>query len=80
MLETFEAPVALLFFECWNTQKLVYRLSWVIGFELFRIVVFVLNVDITALWLIIVFVLEVVPASTSARLLFHNLSDLLFRV
>jgi hypothetical protein len=54
-------PVALLFFQRWDTQELVYCGFCVICLQLFRIVVFVLDVNVAGLLFVIVFVLEVIP-------------------
>lgn len=53
-------PFALFWLQCGHTQKLIDRLCWIVRLYLFRIVVFVLYVDIAALLFIVVFVFKVV--------------------
>ena len=68
LLEAFEAPVSLLFLQCWDTEKFIYRLARIVCLELFGVVVLVLDVDITALRFVVVFVFKVVPELWSASL------------
>ena len=66
LLETFEAPVALVLLEGGNSQKLIDRLFWIVCLQLLSVIVLVLDVDIAALWFIVVFVFKVIPASMLA--------------
>ena len=61
LLKTLEAPVSLLLFERRHTQEFIHGLFRVFGFQLFGIVVFVFNVDISTLFFVIIFVFKVVP-------------------
>jgi hypothetical protein len=54
------SPVSLLFLERRNAQELIDGLLGAVGLHLLGIVVFVLDVDVAALVLIFIFVLEIV--------------------
>jgi hypothetical protein len=53
-------PVPLLLFQRGDAQEFVYGPFRILALQLLRIVVFVFNVDITALLFVIVFVLEII--------------------
>jgi len=61
----FLIPVCLLFLERRYAQELIYRRLWIVGLDLLRVVVFVLDVDIAVFLLVCVLVLEVVPKLVS---------------
>jgi hypothetical protein len=65
LLQSLEAPVRLLLFERGYAQELIDGRLWVVTLELLRTVVLVLDVDVAALLLVVVFVLKVVPAMVS---------------
>ena len=53
-------PVSLLLFKGRNTEELIDSLLWAVGLHLLGIVVFVLDIDVAALVLVFIFVLEIV--------------------
>jgi hypothetical protein len=61
LFEALEAPVALLLLEGWYSQEFFDSLFGVVGLQLFGIVVFVLDVDIAALFFFVILIFEVVP-------------------
>ena len=61
MIIFFGIPIALCFLERRYTQELVNRGLGLVAFQLLGIVVFVLNIDVAALFFVIVFVLKIVP-------------------
>lgn len=60
LFETLETPITLLLLECWDSQELIDRLFGVVCLQLFRIVILVLDVDVTPLFLFVILILKVI--------------------
>lgn len=76
LFQALESPFAFLFFQGRDTQELPNRLFRAGQFHLFGIVVFILDIDVTGVFVVVFLVLEVVPTctlvschSSSARML-----------
>jgi hypothetical protein len=61
------APVSLFRFELWHGQELDYRVFGPVALDLFCLVVFVLDIDVTIgfFLFVVVFVLEIVTENAS---------------
>lgn len=81
-LQATAVPVRLLLLQRRYAQELVYRGLWVVCLDLLRIVVLVLDVDVAALLLVWIFILEVVAVASQpdARQCFAARSLLVARV
>jgi hypothetical protein len=56
-------PFRLLFFQRRHAREFLYCGLGVVGLQLLRVVVFVLDIDVAALLVVVVLVFEVVPAT-----------------
>jgi hypothetical protein len=63
LFEAFESPFPLFRFEWGDAQEFENRIFWVRDLELLGVVVLVLDVDISRIFIVIVFVLKVVPST-----------------
>ena len=66
LLETLEPPFCLVLLQRGDSKKLLYRILGIGELELLRVVVLVLDIDISRLFIVVVFVLEVVSAAVSS--------------
>jgi hypothetical protein len=61
LFQSFETPVTLFRFQRRYTKKLANSFFWIVRLKLLGIVVFVLNINVAAFLIVIVFVFEIIP-------------------
>lgn len=64
LLQAFESPLALFRLQLGDCDKLVYSLLRAAELQLFRIIVFIFDINIAGIFVLVFFILEIVPASS----------------